>query len=63
MGGAKRAHAYGSNRKDVVICYKERKKANLIDKMTVIGDVLDKNIIPSMMVDTGGNTYAKRQKC
>ena len=56
MGGAKRAHAYGSKLEaDVVICYKERKKANLIDKMTVIGDVFGKNIIlVDDMVDTGG---------
>ena len=54
--GAKRAHAYGSKLEaDVVICYKERKKANLIDKMTVIGDVFGKNIIlVDDMVDTGG---------
>jgi len=56
MGGAKRAHAYGSKLEaDVVICYKERKKANEIDKMTVIGDVVGKNIIlVDDMVDTGG---------
>ena len=56
MGGAKRAHAYGSKLEaDVVICYKERKKANVIDKMTVIGDVVGKNIIlVDDMVDTGG---------
>jgi ribose-phosphate pyrophosphokinase len=55
MGGAKRAHAYGSKLEaDVVICYKERKKANVIDKMTVIGDVVGKNIIlVDDMVDTG----------
>ena len=56
MGGAKRAHAYGSKLEaDVVICYKERKKANAINKMTVIGDVVGKNIIlVDDMVDTGG---------
>ena len=56
MGGAKRANAYGSKLEaDVVICYKERKKANVIDKMTVIGDVVGKNIIlVDDMVDTGG---------
>ena len=56
MGGAKRAHAYGSKlEEDVVICYKERKKANVIDKMTVIGYVVGKNIIlVDDMVDTGG---------
>ena len=56
MGGAKRAHAYGSKLEaDVVVCYKERKKANVIDKMTVIGDVEGKNVIlVDDMVDTGG---------
>ncbi|MAZ96508.1 MAG: ribose-phosphate pyrophosphokinase [Flavobacteriales bacterium] len=56
MGGAKRAHAYGSKLEaDVVICYKERKKANVIDKMTVIGDVAGKNVVLiDDMVDTGG---------
>ena len=56
MGGAKRAHAYGSKLEaDVVVCYKERKKANVIDKMTVIGDVDGKNVIlVDDMVDTGG---------
>ncbi len=56
MGGAKRAHSYakyiGSN---VVICYKQRAKANVIEKMAVIGDVKDKNIVlVDDMVDTGG---------
>ena len=56
MGGAKRAHAYGSKlQAEVVICYKQRKEANVIDKMTVIGDVEGKNVIlVDDMVDTGG---------
>ncbi|MEY2963881.1 MAG: hypothetical protein RL754_1142 [Bacteroidota bacterium] len=56
MGGAKRAHAYGSKLgAEVVICYKQRKKANEIDKMTVIGEVEGKNVIlVDDMVDTGG---------
>ena len=39
----------------MVICYKQRKKANVIDKMTVIGDVAGRNVILlDDMVDTAG---------
>lgn len=56
MGGAKRAHAYsrfmGTN---MVICHKNREKANVVDEMTVIGEVEGKNvIIVDDMVDTAG---------
>lgn len=56
MGGAKRANAYGQKLgAEVVICYKQRKKANVIDKMTVIGEVEGRNVIlVDDMVDTGG---------
>lgn len=56
MGGAKRARSYaGHLRTDVVICYKERKKANKIEFMNLIGDVEGKNIILiDDMVDTAG---------
>jgi ribose-phosphate pyrophosphokinase len=56
MGGSKRATAYGNKLgADVVICYKQRKKANVIDKMTVIGDVAGRNVILlDDMVDTAG---------
>ena len=56
VGGSKRASAYGNQLgADVVICYKQRKKANVVDKMTVIGDVKDRNIILlDDMVDTAG---------
>lgn len=54
MGGVKRARSYaGSLNADVVICYKERKKANNIDLMNIIGDVENKNvIIVDDLVDT-----------
>lgn len=56
MGGSKRANAYGNQLgAEVVICYKQRKKANVIDKMTVIGDVKDRNVVLlDDMVDTAG---------
>ena len=56
VGGSKRAMAYGNQiGADVVICNKQRKKANVIDKMTVIGDVSDRNVILlDDMVDTAG---------
>ncbi len=56
MGGTKRANAYARFlNSEMVICYKQRKKANVIGEMTVIGDVKDKNvIILDDMVDTAG---------
>ena len=56
MGGAKRAHSYAKFLDcDVVICYKERKRANEVGKMMLIGDVKGKNaIVVDDMVDTAG---------
>ena len=56
MGGSKRAYAYSKFLKsDVVICYKQREKANVISAMELIGDVVGKNvIIVDDMVDTAG---------
>lgn len=56
MGGSKRAHSYAKFlNSDVVICYKQRKKANVIEKMELIGDVEGKNIVlVDDMVDTAG---------
>ena len=60
MGGSKRAYAYSKFLKsDVVICYKQREKANIISHMELIGDVTDKNVVlVDDMVDTAG-TLAK----
>ena len=56
VGGSKRANAYAKFLKcDMVICYKQRAKANVISDMTVIGDVEGKDIILiDDMIDTGG---------
>ena len=55
-GGSKRAYAYAKNLScDVVICYKQRSKANVISHMELIGDVSGKNIVlVDDMVDTAG---------
>ncbi len=56
MGGSKRANNYAKwLESEVVICYKQRKKANIIDKMTVIGNVNNRNVILiDDMIDTAG---------
>lgn len=56
MGGSKRAYAYSkAMSSDVVICYKQRAKANVISHMELIGDVSGKNVVlVDDMVDTAG---------
>jgi ribose-phosphate pyrophosphokinase len=56
VGGSKRANAYANFLKsEIVICYKQRSKANVVDKMTAIGDVEGKDIIIlDDIVDTAG---------
>jgi len=60
MGGAKRAHNYAKHfNANIVICHKERKVANQIENMMLIGDVEGKNVIlVDDMIDTAG-TLAK----
>jgi ribose-phosphate pyrophosphokinase len=56
MGGSKRANAYAKHLKaDIVICYKQRTKANVVDHMTAIGEIEGRNIVLiDDLVDTGG---------
>src|SRR5690554_894240 len=46
MGGSKRAYAYSrALNSEVVVCYKQRAKANTISYMELIGDVKGKNVV------------------
>lgn len=56
VGGAKRANSYAKKLNlGLAICHKQRKKANVISEMTVIGDVHGKNVvIVDDMIDTAG---------
>ena len=56
VGGAKRANNYAKYLNvPLVLCHKQRAKANVVANMTVIGDVKDKNVILiDDMVDTAG---------
>lgn len=56
VGGTKRANAYAKHlNMELAICYKQRKKANEIEKMTVIGDVKDRDVlIVDDIIDTAG---------
>lgn len=63
MGASKRANAYAKYLKaDLIICYKQRTKANIVDHITAIGDVEGKNVIlVDDLVDTA-NTLCKAAK-
>jgi ribose-phosphate pyrophosphokinase len=55
-GGTKRANAYAKFLNcDLAICYKQRKVANHIESMTVIGDVEGKDVVlVDDLIDTAG---------
>lgn len=56
MGGAKRANTYAKLLETpIIISHKERAKANVVGKMTAIGEVEGRNIlIVDDMIDTAG---------
>ena len=56
VGGAKRANSYAKYFDvPLVLCHKQRAKANVVANMTVIGEVKDKNVIlVDDIVDTAG---------
>ena len=56
VGGAKRANSYAKYLGvPLVLCHKQRAKANVVAHMTIIGDVKDKDVILiDDMVDTAG---------
>jgi ribose-phosphate pyrophosphokinase len=56
LGGAKRAKSYASFLEaDVIICYKERKKANEVENINCIGEIKNRNVILiDDIVDTAG---------
>lgn len=56
VGGVKRARTYAQYfQRDLIICDKYRKKANVVSGMTVIGDVKDADVIlVDDLVDTAG---------
>lgn len=55
-GGTKRANAYAKYfNVDLAICYKQRKVANQVESMTVIGEVKDRHVmLLDDIVDTAG---------
>jgi ribose-phosphate pyrophosphokinase len=61
MGGSKRVNAYARHlQAELVLCYKLRKKPNVVEEMSIIGDVVGKSVvIIDDMVDTAGTmTFA-----
>lgn len=63
MGGSKRANAYARHlQAEMVLCYKLRKKPNVVEEMSIIGEVEDRNvIIVDDMVDTAGTLVLAAQ--
>jgi len=61
MGGSKRANAYSRHlQSDMVLSYKLRKKPNVVEEVSIIGEVKDRDVvIIDDMVDTAGTlTFA-----
>ncbi len=55
-GGTRRAGAYAKFLNcEMVLCYKQRAKANVVERMVLIGDVKDKDVVlVDDIIDTGG---------
>jgi ribose-phosphate pyrophosphokinase len=64
MGGSKRANAYSRHlQSEMVLCYKLRKKPNVIEEMEVLGEVEGKNIvIIDDLVDTASTLVLAAKK-
>ena len=64
MGGSKRANAYSRHlHSEMVLCYKLRKKPNVVEEMSIIGEVEGKNVvIIDDMVDTARTLVLAAQK-
>jgi ribose-phosphate pyrophosphokinase len=63
MGGSKRANAYARHlQSEMVLCYKLRKKPNVVEEMSIIGEVEGRNVvIIDDMVDTAGTLVLASQ--
>ena len=64
MGGSKRANAYSRHlQSEIVLCHKLRKKANVVDEISIIGDVEGRNVvIIDDMIDTAGTLVLAAKK-
>ena len=64
IGGSKRTRMYADNMDaEMVICDKQRKQANQVATMNIIGDVKDKNVVlVDDIIDTGGTLVQAAEK-
>lgn len=64
MGGSKRANAYSRHlHADIVLCHKLRKKANIVEEISIIGEVEGRNVvIIDDMIDTAGTLVLAAKK-
>ncbi len=63
VGGVKRVNSYAKYfNVPMVMCHKQRARANVVEKMTIIGDVTGKNVIlVDDMIDTAGTICTAAQ--
>jgi ribose-phosphate pyrophosphokinase len=64
MGGSKRANAYSRFlQSEIVLCHKLRKKANVVEEISIIGEVEGRNVvIIDDMIDTAGTLVLAAKK-